>query len=139
MLYLIWRSKYLGTIFIESIAKTREAEERAFTCDKFSRPRYSTKFQEYRTIDSINFWVKIQVRNLKSFLVCTTYRPPGTPTTSLDTDLGASLISASLLNKQIYILGDMNCNLLQPELVDSQAFVNLCRTYNSNQMVTEHV
>lgn len=24
-------------------------------------------------------WVKIQVRNLRSFLVCTTYRPPGNP------------------------------------------------------------
>ena len=82
-------------------------------------------------------WVKIQVRNLKSFLVCTTYRPPGTPTMSLDTVLGESLISTSLRSKSIYILGDMNCNLLQPELVDSQAFVNFCRTYNLNQMVTQ--
>ena len=55
----------------------------------------------------------------------------------LDTDLGASLISASLLNKPIYILGDMNCNLLQPELVDSQAFVNFCRTYNLNQALLD--
>ena len=31
----------------------------------------------------------------------------------------------------------MNCNLLQPDLVDSQAFVNFCRTYNLNQMVTQ--
>lgn len=37
-------------------------------------------------------WLKIQVRNLKSFVVCTTYRPPGMLTTSLGTDLGASLI-----------------------------------------------
>lgn len=31
----------------------------------------------------------------------------------------------------------MNCNLLQPDLADSQAFVNLCHTYNLNQMVTQ--
>ena len=82
-------------------------------------------------------WLKIQVRNVESFLACTTCRPPGTPTTSLDTDLGASLISTSLLNKSSYILGDMNCNLSQPELVGCQAFVNFCCTYNLNQMVTQ--
>ena len=73
-------------------------------------------------------WVKIQVRNLKLFLVCTTHRPPRTPTTSLD--LGASLICASLLKKPIYLLRDMNCNLLKPDLIDSHAFANFCYTYN---------
>ena len=82
-------------------------------------------------------WVKIQVRNTWSFLVCTTYRPPGTPTTSFDIDLGASLISACLLNKPIYILGDMNCNLLQPDLLDSQALTNFIRAYNLTQIVTQ--
>lgn len=82
-------------------------------------------------------WVKIQVRNLRSFLVCTTYRPPGTPTMSFDTDLGGSLISASLLNRPICILGDMNCNLLQPDLLDSQALTNFCHAYNLTQFVTE--
>ena len=57
-------------------------------------------------------WIKIQVQNLKSFLVCTAYRTPTTPVASLYNHLGTCLTSAFLLNKPIYILGDLNCNLL---------------------------
>uniref|UniRef100_A0A6P8INI3 Uncharacterized protein LOC116303067 n=1 Tax=Actinia tenebrosa TaxID=6105 RepID=A0A6P8INI3_ACTTE len=82
-------------------------------------------------------WMEIKVRSFKSFVVCTTYRPPGSPIACLDNDLGPSLISALLLNKPIYILGDINCNLLQSDLPDSQALISFCSTYNLNQIVTQ--
>ena len=108
----------------------------------YVRQIFKSDWGTQRNFRNIGRWipsalVKIQVRNLKSFLVCTTYRPPVMPTTSLDTDLGASLIFASLLNKPIYVLRDMNCNLLQPDQVESQAFANFCYTYNLNQIVTQ--
>ena len=53
-------------------------------------------------------WINLQVRNLKSIVICTVYRPPDTPLTCFDTYLTPSLITASLQNKPIYILGDGN-------------------------------
>ena len=81
-------------------------------------------------------WMKIQLRNFKSFLVCTTYRPPSSPVACLEADLGTSLISALLLNKPIYILGDISCNLLQPDLPESQALTSFCSTYNLEQLIS---
>lgn len=55
-------------------------------------------------------WINLQVRNLKSIIICIIYRPPDSPLTCFDTDLTPSLITASLQNKPIYILGDGNYN-----------------------------
>ena len=94
---------------------------------------------EISYISSTDFhqlWIKIQVRNLKSIIICTTYRPPDTPVSCFNTDLTPSLITASLLDKTIYILGDLNCNLLNSSCPDSRALTNFCLTYNLSQMVT---
>ena len=94
---------------------------------------------EISYISSTDFhqlWIKIQVRNLKSIIICTTYRPPDTPVSCFNTDLTPSLITASLLDKMIYILGDLNCNLLNSSCPDSRALTNFCLTYNLSQMVT---
>ena len=80
-------------------------------------------------------WIKIQVRNLRSLVICTAYRPPDVPVRCFDTDLTPSFIAASLHNKTIYILGDLNCNLLNPENPDSRALLDFCRLYNLSQMV----
>ena len=80
-------------------------------------------------------WMK-QLRNFKSFIVCTTYRPPSSPVVCLEEDLGPSLISTMLLSKPIYILGDINCNLLQPDLPESLALSTFCSTYNLEQFIS---
>ena len=80
-------------------------------------------------------WIKVQVRNLRSVIFCTAYRPPDVPVTCFDNDLTPSLIAASLLNKPIYILADLNCNLLIPENPDSKALLDFSRMYNLSQMV----
>ena len=46
--------------------------------------------------------INLQVRNLKSIVICTMYRPPDTLLSSFDTYLTPSLITASLQNKPIY-------------------------------------
>lgn len=80
-------------------------------------------------------WLKIQVRNLRSFLVCAVYRPPDTPLTFFDNDLSASLITALSFDKPVYIMGDLNCNLLNHERPDSKALDNFCRSFNLKQMI----
>ena len=79
--------------------------------------------------------IKVQVRNLRSLVICTVYRPPDVPVRCFDTDLTPSFIAASLHNKPIHILGDLNCNLLNPENPDSGALLEFCHLYNLSQMV----
>ena len=80
-------------------------------------------------------WIKLQARNL--------YCPPDVPVTCFDTDLIPSLITASLLNKLIYILG--NCNMQKPESAEETALANFCHCFNlfadsqlSNQCNSEY-
>ena len=82
-------------------------------------------------------WIKIQVRNLKSFLVCTTYRPPNIPITCINTDLSTSLVAALLYNKPVYILSDLNCNLLELNIPESQVLIEFCQSFNLSQVVTK--
>lgn len=82
-------------------------------------------------------WIKIQVRNLKSFLVSTTYRPPNVPITCINTDLSTSLVAALLYNNPVYILGDLNCNLLDPNIPESQTLIEFCQSFNLSQVVTK--
>ena len=71
-------------------------------------------------------WINLQVRNLKSIIICTIYRPPDSPLTCFDTDLTPSLITASLQSKPIYILGDGNYNTFDPDCREAIALANFC-------------
>jgi hypothetical protein len=46
-------------------------------------------------------WLKVQVRHLKSIIICTVYRPPNTPTSCFDSDLAANFVYASSLDAPI--------------------------------------
>lgn len=81
-------------------------------------------------------WMNLQVRNLKSIIVCTIYGPPVSLLTCFDTDLSTpSLGSASLLNKAIYILGDGKCNILEPGCREAIALANFCNCFNLSELV----
>ena len=47
-------------------------------------------------------WIKVQVSNLRSLIICTAYRPLDVPVRCFDTDLTLSFIAASLHNKPIH-------------------------------------
>ena len=70
-------------------------------------------------------WLRVQCRKDKSFLICNTYRPPQTPTTCFES-LANSLTDALLLDLNVVILGDLNCNLLapDPETTSLQTFIS---------------
>lgn len=78
-------------------------------------------------------WLRVQCRNHKSLLICNTYRPPDTPTSCFET-LAKSFVDALLLNLDIIILGDLNCNLLvsKPETKSLRDFIS---TFSLNQLV----
>ena len=80
-------------------------------------------------------WLRIQIRNLKSIVVCTVYRPPDASVSCLDSDLITSYISALTLSHPIYILGDLNCNLLKTDNRDAKALNKFCHSYNLTQLI----
>ena len=52
-------------------------------------------------------------------------------------EFGDAVISAMSLSKPIYILGDLNCNLLKSSDPASQTLLNFCTSFNLTQMIAE--
>ena len=77
----------------------------------------------------------MQCKKLKSFMLCTVYRPPSTPINFLD-DLNISFMDSLLLGLDIILLGDLNCNLLG-SCSDGQALLDFCATTNLVQLVQD--
>ena len=80
-------------------------------------------------------WLKIQVRNLKSIIVCTVSRPPYRTLTCLEDDLTATLIYALSLDKPVYITRDLNCNLLNAECTETRSLTSFCQSFNLSQLI----
>ena len=78
-------------------------------------------------------WLRVQCRKYKSFLIYNTYRPPQTPSTCFES-LANSLTDVLLLDLNVVILGDLNCNILapDPETTSLQTFIS---TFNLQQLV----
>ena len=81
-------------------------------------------------------WVKIQIRNWRSFLVCKVFKPPDTSILCFDTDLSETLVKGLSLNKPIFILGDLNCNMLNDNDPACQALTSFCSSFNLLQLIT---
>ena len=81
-------------------------------------------------------WLEIHVRNMKSFIVCTTYRPPNTPLSCFDSDLTEKFIYASSFNVPVYLLGDLNCRLETSNNPEAKVLINFCRFYNLLTLIT---
>ena len=108
----------------------------AFVSDRF-------KVERLDDLSSISpfglhqLWLKVQVRNCKSFIICIVYRPPTTNLNCFDEDLSRTTISALSLNKDIYMLGDLKCNVLNHNDAASQALLNFCTAFNLTQMINQ--
>ena len=71
-------------------------------------------------------WIKVHCRKLKSFMLCTVYRPPNTPINFLE-DLNINFMDSLLPGLDVILLGDLNCNLLG-SCSDGQALLDFCAT-----------
>jgi endonuclease/exonuclease/phosphatase family metal-dependent hydrolase len=82
--------------------------------------------------------------NFRSFFVCTAYRPPGSSLSCFENDFSETLTSALSFNKPIYILGDLNCNVLDSNDPGHRSLLDFCTCFNLTQFVdkptriTEH-
>ena len=94
--------------------------------------------KELSSISSFGFhqlWVKIQHRKLRSIIVCVVYRPPDCPVTCLMDDLAPNHFQALTHGKDIFMLGDLNCNMLK-DIPESRALKELCTCLNLSQLIT---
>ena len=66
--------------------------------------------------DSIDFesvWVEVENKNGKNYLFCCTYRHPSSDIDTFCEYLQETLSNPTVFNKQVFILGDFNINLLK--------------------------
>ena len=57
--------------------------------------------------------MKVQYKKLKMFLLGVTYRPPDCPVASFTDAFVENYMQALIHGKDIFILGDLNCDLLK--------------------------
>lgn len=81
-------------------------------------------------------WLKVQYRAYKSLLVCSVYRPPNAPTAISFDCLANNFVDSLLLNFDIVLLDDLNCNLLR-SCPDGNLLLDFISTFNLIQLVTK--
>ena len=83
-------------------------------------------------------WLSIQINKHKSFIVCTAYRPPDCSLDCFDQELSESFISAMTLSKDIFILGDLNCNVLDTcSDGNARPLLDFCLAFNLTQVIKQ--
>ncbi|CAB4006335.1 Hypothetical predicted protein [Paramuricea clavata] len=106
----------------------------------FTRNSLKTKIiKDISVISSMGFhqlWILIQHKKMKSIVLCVAYRPPDCPVSCFVDDFMDNYSYALTLKKDIFVVGDLNCNLLKsgPE---SDALNELCSSLNLFQLIKE--
>ena len=82
-------------------------------------------------------WLSVQIQKCKSFIICTAYKPPDCTLDCFDEEFAESFVSASTLKKDIYILLDLNCNVISSSDSGAKALQNFCSSFNLKQLVNQ--
>ena len=110
-------------------------------CSLIHQTRNDIKVSKLKEISSVSenyfhqLWLKLQSKKSKSIVICISYRPPECPLSCLETNLKPSFVQALLLNKPIFILGDLNCNVMK-DCPENTALGNFMLEMNLNQLIT---
>ena len=67
--------------------------------------------------------------------MCVVYRPPNCPVTCFIDDLAPNYLQALTHGKDIFLLGDLNCNMLK-DILESRALRVFCICLNPSQPIT---
>lgn len=112
----------------------------------YVRKELKTKvLKDFSYISDRNFhqlWISVQLRKLKSILVCIVYRPVDCPLSFFEDTLKPNYTQALALNKPIVILGDLNCDGLNVNCIGYKAMskflveMNLKQTVNAPTRIT---
>ena len=82
-------------------------------------------------------FVEISKPRSTPFLVGTWYRPPSSPP-NLFSEFENVIAKIDAENKELYLLGDINCNLLPEAIaVNSSHLINIFDIYGLSQLITE--
>ena len=81
-------------------------------------------------------WIKLQNKKMKSMIICVTYRPPDCPLNCIQDDFRQNYVRALSMNEPIFILGDLNCNLLK-DCPEKRAITDLCNDLNLKKIIKE--
>lgn len=81
-------------------------------------------------------WLEIQHVKLKSIIVCVAYRPPDIQLDCFVNDLAPSLTDAFSLGKEVFIAGDLNCDMFSngPQ---STCLKEFCASFNLTQLISQ--
>lgn len=82
-------------------------------------------------------WVQIQLKRLRSIILCVVYRPDYCPVSCFFDDFMDKYSQALILGKDIVITGDLNCDLLKPRSREAVALYDLCSSVNLTQLIQE--
>ena len=80
---------------------------------------------------------KVQIRKFKSFVICTAYRTDDVPLSCFENDLLFSLNSAMSWNIPVFILADVNCNMLWPDAKEAKVLHDFCDSFNLTQVINK--
>ena len=106
----------------------------------FTRNSLKTKIiKDISVISSTGFhqlWIQIRHKKIKYIVLCVAYRPPDCTVSCFVDDFMDNYSYALTLGKDIFVVGDLNCNLLKggPE---SDALNKLCSSLNLFQLIKE--
>ena len=79
-------------------------------------------------------WKNLQCQKNKSIIIYVTYRPPDTSLNCFEDLLKPNYVQALTLNKQILVLGDLNCNMLENGQ-ERRALTNFSTELNLTQII----
>ena len=79
----------------------------------------------------------IQLRKLRSILLCVTYRPDYCSTSTFHDIFMENYLHALTLGKEIIVVGDLNCDLLKPDSPETMSLLDFCTSVNQTQMMKE--
>ena len=82
-------------------------------------------------------WIQIQLRKLRSILLCVTYRPDYCPISTFHDIFMENYLHALTLRKEIIVVGDLNCDLLKPDSPETMSLLDFCASVNQTQMIKE--
>ena len=86
-------------------------------------------------IIAVKLWLQIQVRQHKSFIIFVAYRPPDSEVTCIREELKPICIEALLKGKQVVVMSDLNCNLLNPSCLEDKVLIDTCSELKITQLV----
>ena len=75
-------------------------------------------------------WVQIQLKKLRSIVLCVAYRPDYCPVSCFVDDFMDKFSQALTLGKNIIVAADLNCDMLKPRSPEAVALQDLCDSVN---------